>query len=266
MTTAFNIPAELRTLRQWVCSAADKCPKQVDGRNADVSKPETWNSFDACLAEAAKHKGWGVAFCFTTGDPYTVVDFDHVRKAESGDTESWALDIIDGLNSYTELSRSGTGWHVIVRSKRNALGKKTAHVEIYDHGKFVTLTGDVQPFVGSEEIFERDNEIAALQARLDTEAKPTAAPASGGKSESEEDFKLICKILDETKATNAQALAAEFAKRYPQRYEERNRVKKNRQGRPYIEYTALAVLRRLGLQPDPAAAEEKPGSGPDGDK
>ena len=198
MSAFEHIPAELRALKQWACSDADKLPRQPNGKMASISNPETWSSFEECLAVSGKRNGWGVAFAFTENDPYAVIDLDHVRDAETGITESWALLIIDERVSYTERSRSQTGWHIIVRGKLTKPGNKAGRVEMYDHAKFMTLTGDTVPFVGGEEIVEHD--LCNLQDRMlnrklgDPKAAPANPAAKSSGDASTDDFALACKL------------------------------------------------------------------------
>ena len=67
----------------------------------------------------------GLLLGFVLGDGFVGVDKDHCRNAETGAIEPWALAIVEQLDSYTEISVSGTGVHVIcrVRCRRAVDGK-----------------------------------------------------------------------------------------------------------------------------------------------
>jgi len=198
-----SIPGELRIRRQWACTPLPrKLPVKPDGTAASSTDPTTWNAFESCVAVANKRK-WGVAFIFTKDDPYTVVDLDHVRDAKTGETEAWAKAIIDELSSYSELSQSGTGWHIVVRGKLTAPGNKNGRVEIYDAAKPMTLTGD-----GSGSI--RDVNIPAIHQRLlaadpKAEKKPEAVITSGDKSK--DDFALACRLARQHGCEESKVLA-----------------------------------------------------------
>ena len=52
-------------------------------------------------------------FVFTASDPYAGIDLDDCRDPETGEIASWAQQIVDALESYTEVVRSVclmTGW------------------------------------------------------------------------------------------------------------------------------------------------------------
>jgi primase-polymerase (primpol)-like protein len=74
------------------------------------------------------------------------VDLDHVRDVASGAVKRWALDTIACLHSYTEISPSGTGFHVFIRGRKppgrcNIRFDSGEAFEIYDHARFLTVTG-----------------------------------------------------------------------------------------------------------------------------
>jgi len=85
---------------------------------ASVQDPETWASFDAAVETAADDDPVaGIGFVFTEDDPFVGVDLDDCRNAETGEADSWAHEIIEQLDSFTEVSPSGTGYHVYVRGE-----------------------------------------------------------------------------------------------------------------------------------------------------
>lgn len=51
---------------------------------------------------------------FTDGDPSGGVDLDDCRNPETGTTREWATDIIDRLDSFTDVSPSETGYHILL--------------------------------------------------------------------------------------------------------------------------------------------------------
>lgn len=85
----------------------------------------------------------------TADPPLMLVDFDDVRDPETGRITDEVADIVDSLDSYTEISRSGEGLHLFVRAALpDGLGKFIApldaagDIELYDHGRFVGATWD----------------------------------------------------------------------------------------------------------------------------
>jgi len=84
---------------------------------ASSTESETWASFEAALEYTETEHADGVGFVFTDDDPIVGVDLDDCRDPETGDVDDAALDIIKRLDSYTEVSPSGTGYHVLIRGE-----------------------------------------------------------------------------------------------------------------------------------------------------
>src|SRR5579862_7043552 len=170
-----NLPAELRTLHQWVCYRLEKrkqsddtwkdtkVPCQPNGKAASSTDPATWNSFESCARAVGGLRITGIGFVFSKAAGFTGIDLDKCRNPESGETEAWAIAIVNDLSSYTELSQSGTGWHIIVRAALAAGRNRAGRVEMYDSGRFFVMTGNTDPLVGGKEICARD--LADLQNR-----------------------------------------------------------------------------------------------------
>ncbi len=138
-----NIPAELRNLGQWVMwryeqrgDRVTKVPCTPTGASAKSTDPATWATFDQVMAAAAHFDGIG--FVFSEHDPFCGCDFDAPLDAGK-------LATVQTLASYTERSPSGAGLHVIVRAALPGPGRndRKAGREIYDRGRYFTMTGDI---------------------------------------------------------------------------------------------------------------------------
>ncbi|TSD16178.1 hypothetical protein DP107_03180 [Haloglomus irregulare] len=147
--TADEIPDAMTAREQWLCwreEERDGKPTKVpinpaDGNWASTTDPETWSSFDIAY-EFATEWNYGLGFVFTEIDPLVGIDLDDCRDAENGRPTPVAKEIVGALDSYTEVSPSGTGYHVILQGRlpndRNRRGK----VEMYEKKRFFTVTGD----------------------------------------------------------------------------------------------------------------------------
>ncbi|MDP9439189.1 MAG: hypothetical protein M3P49_10655 [Actinomycetota bacterium] len=153
-----NIPQKLRALPQWVVydlvdsvDAAtgevrlDKIPysPRRTQRRASTTDPTTWGTFGHALAVyRANPKMDGVGFVFTETDPFCGIDFDKCL-AGTGEMEPLAAEWIGRLGGYAEVSPSGTGAHVIVEARLSDRGRKNGKlgIEVYDRGRFFTVTG-----------------------------------------------------------------------------------------------------------------------------
>lgn len=151
LTGPGTIPAELLDLPQWVTwrmELADGKPTKVPyspatGHKASTTDPGTWGSYEQAVWAAASRGHAGVGFVFSADDPYVGVDLDHCRDPDTGAVEAWALEIVRRLDSYTEVSQSGTGLHIIVRGELPPRGRKKGPIEMYMSGRFFCMTGRV---------------------------------------------------------------------------------------------------------------------------
>ena len=140
---ANSIPPELKELDQWVIWKADKRPYNPrNNQPASVSDPRTWDSFENACKAVKDYKAKGMGFVFTADSPYCGIDLDKVID-EDGNIDPEAQAIIDKLDSYTEISQSGRGIHIIVKGKKPGGDCKTKGIEVYDHGRYFALTGDI---------------------------------------------------------------------------------------------------------------------------
>src|SRR5215207_9094389 len=125
----------IRDLRQWLCwrtEERDGKPTKVPyspltGEKANSTDPETWASYEEAVSAYREHGYDGIGFVFTPEDDLCGVDLDGCLDPETGEIESWAQEIIEELNSYTEISPSGRGIHVLLRGSlpagRNRKGR-----------------------------------------------------------------------------------------------------------------------------------------------
>ena len=111
------------------------------------------------------------------------MDLDACRDPATGALAPWAAALVARLDGYTEASPSGTGVHVLVEGRlppgwrrRPVPGVPGAAVELYDAGRFLTVTGRHVP--GTPATLEpRDAVLAALHAEL------APAPPPGRRAE-----------------------------------------------------------------------------------
>jgi putative DNA primase/helicase len=152
LVKAESIPRELSVRPQWVVWKAvgdkpDKVPYSArSGRRASSTDLLTWSTFQEALEVYENGDYAGIGFVFSSADPYTGIDVDDCVDAD-GEIAGWALEIVRYFDSYTELSATGTGLHVIVRG--DVPNRRKGDVEVYSSKRFFTVTGHVVE-VGSD--------------------------------------------------------------------------------------------------------------------
>lgn len=113
-----NIPQELRELKQWVVWKKNKRPYNPNTLvPAKTNDPSTWGTFEEARKAVLAGKAEGVGFVFTDDDPYFGIDLDNAID-DDGKVKPWAQAIIDKMDSYTEISQSGRGIHIIGRGRK----------------------------------------------------------------------------------------------------------------------------------------------------
>lgn len=160
--TAVNPEAlmELWGKRRWAVHR-NKIPfNPLSGINAKSNDPRTCVLFSD--ANAALDEYDGVEFLL--GDGLCGIDLDHCIDPETGKVNAEALRIVDILDSYAELSPSGTGIHILVRGEMPFTGRQGSRdaaiqIEMYSECRFLTITGDA---INNKPIANRTIEIKEL--------------------------------------------------------------------------------------------------------
>jgi len=175
-----NLPTPLRALDQWLGTRNnEKRPVTAypPYHYASTSNPEHYSSFD--IADDAVRNGHldGLGFAVTEYDGFVIVDLDGCRDAASGKLTPFARDVVDTLDSYTEISRSGTGLHIVVQSytSNNMKSLTTGdRIEVFSTKGFVILTGELFEARGRVARVPREK-MREFMKRHRLEAKPEQA-------------------------------------------------------------------------------------------
>lgn len=139
-----NIPDDLKKLSQWVCAAeGSKVPmKSWEYAAASSTNPETWSDFETAIESVNQHHYDYCGFVFADNG-IVGVDID-AGYDEDGFISTLAADIIGKCKSYTEQSRSGRGFHILLKGTLPFKGKNNlAGVEIYRTARYFIMTGDI---------------------------------------------------------------------------------------------------------------------------
>jgi putative DNA primase/helicase len=145
---AESIPEELKARPQWVVWKAvgekpDKMPYSArTGRKASSTYLMTWSTFEETQGAYKSGEYAGLGFVFSSADPFTGIDLDGCVNPRTGEVAAWAMEIIRYFDSYTELSVSGTGIHIILRGLQ-VPNRRKGEVEVYSSKRFFTVTGHV---------------------------------------------------------------------------------------------------------------------------
>ena len=132
-------PQELVDRRRWIRYSRSKIPLTIWNECAKVNEIKTWANYEHAVASKA---GVGLGFVFN-GDGIIGIDLDNAF--EDGQLKDWAQAIVNVFaDTYTELSPSGNGIHIIARAELFS-GRRwrmdDGGIEIYATGRYFTMTG-----------------------------------------------------------------------------------------------------------------------------
>jgi hypothetical protein len=170
-----SMPDELTSVPHWILWMAE--PSQdgtrwnkipYDAKNprckASSTDPATWAPFEVARRAYEENTGFaGVGFVLSDDDPFTGIDLDHVID-ESRCTSPVAQVDIDALDTYTEVSPSGTGVRMFAKALKPEGKCKSGDTEIYAKWRFLTVTG--RRLKGTPAtVNERQEEVNAFHAK-----------------------------------------------------------------------------------------------------
>jgi primase-polymerase (primpol)-like protein len=175
-----------------------KMPLRINGIAADSTSPATWCRLEQALEAAPRLNATGIGFVLAAERdveagwlPIVGVDLDNCRCAETGEIAPWALEVIKDLNSYSEISPSGTGVKVLLlvdrvpqlQGHKRVIAPsdgdgKAQQVEVYATGRYFALTGQWLDFT-PDEITNGTEGFERLASTL-TKSAPRAADVGAG--------------------------------------------------------------------------------------
>ncbi len=152
------IPAEMKALPNWVLHKNKVPYTPGTGQKAKVNDPGTWRTFAEAVQALQQEKTItgkrlydGIGFMFT-GSGLVGIDIDHCMAA--GIISQDAAQVVETFNSYTEISTSRRGLHIIVKGSCPGKKSRKGNYEIYDHDRYFIMTGNaykVEPIRADQE-------------------------------------------------------------------------------------------------------------------
>ncbi len=199
-----DIPQELLDRRQWAVWRAEQRDGKFikppinprTGKPANVNDPATWGTVSEAMQAMQRYGSDGIGFMFTAEDRYTGIDLDQM--------DDQAREIVSTLKSYTELSPSGRGVHIIVRATKPPGGCRRGPVEVYDRARFLTITGHLVPD-SLAVIHDRQDEVNAVHVRL-FPLPAISPPAAPSPRCMDDDGELVARMLNAKNGPSSCAL------------------------------------------------------------
>lgn len=171
-----RIPHEMRAWPQWVVwkfeETTEGKPTKVPYSplfrgHASVTNPGTWGTFEQAVRayEEAQGELAGIGFVLTRHDPYGFIDLDNAfqtmpdgsyKYPDPGAIFERQQKVYSEFATFAEMSPSGTGLHLIVKTPPVPNGRKRSAIELYTQERFMTMTGNVY---GDERPIEERGEL-----------------------------------------------------------------------------------------------------------
>lgn len=139
-----SIPSEMKRLKQWVCVTSDsKVPlKPWTNEAASSTNPATWGDYETAVESVIRGYYDNIGFVFANNG-LVGIDID-TGYDDDGFISEISADIIGKCASYTETSRSGRGFHILLKGELPFKGKNNLKgVEIYKSSRYFIMTGHV---------------------------------------------------------------------------------------------------------------------------
>ena len=165
----------------------------ADGTLAKSNDPSTWSSLENALKALLTEEYDGIGFMFSK--PFAGIDIDHCII--NGQLTPAAQEQLKIFNSYTEISQSEEGIHILIKGQLPG-GRRKGNIEIYSTGRYFALT--TRHIKGTPEtIEERQQQLISLYETL--------APATRSRTTSPQNKTVFSLNASDTevirKATNA---------------------------------------------------------------
>lgn len=165
-------PKELKQMPNWVIwkrmprnngktAKVPYCP--ATKKPAKSNDPSTWSSFEQALENCQGFFN-GIGFMFPLDGSIVGIDVDNKKGGSIFESRTYTpemLTVLGTVNSYAEISPSGKGIHVFIKAHipKGEMNKPTNATEIYQKGRFFTVTGWQIP--------KTPNDLQSQQTQLD---------------------------------------------------------------------------------------------------
>ena len=216
--------------KRWVGHKGKKPMNPKTGGLARVSDPQTWGTYEEVQDGKKKYSfdGTGIVLGKQPGEELMLagIDMDHVIRTD-GTLEPFAKEIVSEMNSYTEISPSGGGLHILCLVECFEVGRKKGMgngcaLEMYNHGRYFTVTENAYGEEGSKPISERTEEFLRVHDKyfgVKVKEDSGVQAKEGVKLKAESDEALLEKMFSSEKGERIRSLFTGNVSEYPSRSE-----------------------------------------------
>lgn len=166
--TLESIPQELKDLRVWTVTRLqgwngerfDDKRAFIPGTDdyASCDSPKDWREWEEALADCDEH----TLPCLARTENLLILDLDDCFEGD--ELKPWAQEIVEGLPTYTEISSSGKGLHLFLRTEGFEQRNRKFPADLYKAG----ATGEIEFFGGNHFVTMTGNRFADTPATVAT--------------------------------------------------------------------------------------------------
>jgi len=174
-----KIPQTLKSERRWAPWKAvfnekrqkyDKIPHQAQAPfyGLSTAKPERWYSYEQALKAYQDNPALFAGVGYVMTRPHGVVGIDLDNCVQDNTIAPWALEVIEALGSYTEISPSGHGLRILAEGEiANDWTNHETGIEVYGghEPRFLTVTGQRLKTSAHQVLAPAAGALAALDAQ-----------------------------------------------------------------------------------------------------
>lgn len=146
-----NIPLELRLAPRWCFTGTEHdgdmakapfhlCPEENRFKPLPIHDYHLCLTFEEIEPLLGDYPERGFGFIMVDGDGFTCVDLDVKPDTPVSTTVRYAA-LVEAMDTYTEVSRSGAGLHLWLKGEING-AIKTSEMEVYSRERFIICTGN----------------------------------------------------------------------------------------------------------------------------
>ncbi|MGD0778733.1 MAG: hypothetical protein ABSC05_38630 [Candidatus Solibacter sp.] len=206
MTNLTKLPTALIAIARWVlyvllADGPGTKPRKVPIDPHSLmpgNRPDSSASFEFVL-DTLKHArpmalaeppfeppqfcGVGFRFEYDETAPFVFIDLDNCVDPTTGEIAEWAETIVGRIDSYTEVSVSLRGIHIICRSEKlPGPGNRKGDIEVYWRGRWAAMTGNHLPGTPTD-VVDRTEELLTFHREVfGVPTKPQTPPQSTPKN------------------------------------------------------------------------------------
>lgn len=161
---------------------------------AKSNDPSTWRNYPDAFNAWITGQYSGVGFVLASELPYICIDLDHCVDSATGEMKEPAATIVAMIRqaggTYIEFSPSGEGLHIWGKAAlpSDKKGLRSNGIEIYQDGRYMTITGDAVDNAPIADIQGVVNDIIKKYDLLKEKTAPAATPSTSEKIVTNESY------------------------------------------------------------------------------